>query len=67
MTGVPEPPLRNLGHETVPERNVLTLTVIRVLILLDAAGFPLLACLLRNGEMRRVYLSGKLFVFSHEE
>ena len=67
MSGVLEPPLRTLSRKTVPEPNVLTLTVVTVTILLDAAGFPLLACLPRNGEMRRVYLSGKLFVFWHED
>lgn len=46
---------------TVPD-----LTVSGVMILLDHAELVLLACLPRNGEMRRVYLSGKLVAFWQE-
>lgn len=54
------------NRKSVQEHVVLALTILRVVILLDAARFPFLACLLRNGEMRRVYLSGKLLVFWQE-
>ena len=39
---------------------VLTVTVVRIVILLDVADFAFLACLTENGEMREVFRSGKL-------
>ena len=39
---------------------VLTVTFLRIVILLDVADFAFLACLTENGEMRGVFRSGKL-------
>jgi len=63
-------PMSSVGRKDgetlrVEQKGILVpaITVVRSVIVLDAAESALLAWSVGNGEMRRVRLSGKLFVF----